>query len=597
MPFCARTSPKLNRVERPVILRSSSGIHNDGTVDGSRHIKAAWTWHSDAKYLIASLALLFALLSTVCAPLAPLFDPDEGYYPATAAETLRSGPFWDLRFNGAPRWEKPVLSYAFIEVAFRAGGENVTAARIPSAVEGATLIAIIGLLVVRLAGGRAGALSALVAGTTLGISIFSRVAHPEIALVLSVVTAELLICVWLSATDVRGQLLSALGIGIAVALGLLAKGPVAVVLPVLTFISALPFCSPSRHTVGSLAGSLAVSASVALMLTLPWYLAMWIRHGAAFMLESVWEQNVERYTSAAYGHKTGVISLLLPALLGLLPWAACLPQALVRVRPRERTSRDILRTVMCASAITALAFYSLSSSKLASYSLVCVPPLAIVIGLWLDEEFESQPTTDRPWIQTSAVLGILAAALLSGRWWIGHLVTPRQLFGAFHPAASDVGTVLGPVTLALGCLTAATAIALAFTRKLGGRVAVVACLGAVAPVAGLIAAHSLLDSMYPWADLGRRIVPGHGHVWLLGRRAPSLTFYARQPVSTVRDPTMLAAEMLHEPEGWLALTREDWTLLSATDGVRKTQTVVVAEHGRMMLVRFVNPRAEHAAIH
>ena len=62
---------------------------------------------ADGTTAIVLVALLVATLAAVCAPLSPLFDPDEGYYPATAAETLRSGTFWDLRFNEAPRWDKP----------------------------------------------------------------------------------------------------------------------------------------------------------------------------------------------------------------------------------------------------------------------------------------------------------------------------------------------------------------------------------------------------------------------------------------------------------------------------------------------------------
>jgi hypothetical protein len=45
--------------------------------------------------LVLTIAAFFGLSAALCAPVAPLFDPDEGYYPATAAETLRSGPFWD----------------------------------------------------------------------------------------------------------------------------------------------------------------------------------------------------------------------------------------------------------------------------------------------------------------------------------------------------------------------------------------------------------------------------------------------------------------------------------------------------------------------
>ena len=158
---------------------------------------------TSAKSSIALIALAVSLLAGASAPLAPLFDPDEGYYPATAAETLRGGTFWDLSFNGEPRWEKPVLSYALIEASFVTFGESATAARIPSAIEAGLLILIVGALVTRLAGARAGVVSAITVGTTVGISIFSRAAHPELALVLCVIATELLICVWLSTSDVR----------------------------------------------------------------------------------------------------------------------------------------------------------------------------------------------------------------------------------------------------------------------------------------------------------------------------------------------------------------------------------------------------------
>lgn len=123
-------------------------------------------------------ALLAAVLLTSWLATAwmPLFDPDEGYYPAAAAETRRGGSFWDIRFNAAPRWDKPVLSYALIEASFALLGEDVLAARLPSALEGTMLVLLVAAVVGRLSTRRAGFLSALVVGTTLGVSVFARVA-------------------------------------------------------------------------------------------------------------------------------------------------------------------------------------------------------------------------------------------------------------------------------------------------------------------------------------------------------------------------------------------------------------------------------------
>ena len=88
---------------------------------------------SRAAALFAALGLLVVVLAT--ANRVPLFDPDEGFYPATAAESVASGAWWDLRFNGEARWDKPVLAYALIEGSFALFGNHTVAARVPSAVQ------------------------------------------------------------------------------------------------------------------------------------------------------------------------------------------------------------------------------------------------------------------------------------------------------------------------------------------------------------------------------------------------------------------------------------------------------------------------------
>ena len=111
----------------------------DGNGDGD-FLENARSRHADhGNRFVVGIALVLAVVAFATAPIVPLLDPDEGYYPATAAESLRAGEFWDLRFNNAPRWDKPILSYALIAAAFAAFGESELAARLPSAIEGAVL--------------------------------------------------------------------------------------------------------------------------------------------------------------------------------------------------------------------------------------------------------------------------------------------------------------------------------------------------------------------------------------------------------------------------------------------------------------------------
>ena len=540
---------------------------------------------TSAKSSIALIALAVSLLAGASAPLAPLFDPDEGYYPATAAETLRGGTFWDLSFNGEPRWEKPVLSYALIEASFVTFGESATAARIPSAIEAGLLILIVGALVTRLAGARAGVVSALTVGTTVGISIFSRAAHPELALVLCVIATELLICVWLSTSDSRAQRRVAIAAGVAIGLGSLAKGPVAVALPLLTLLCMSPLIRWPADRARSLVRDVSLSLGVAIVLASPWFLAMAVRHGSAFVREAIWQQNVGRYATQTFGHKSGMLALVLPMVIGLLPWAVFLPQALARVALPRGHPREVLRTGMGMSALVALAFYSLSSSKLASYSLVCVPPLAIMVGLWLDEQID-RPSGTRTRVQVVAILGVLAGTLLSAPLWLGKLVTARQVFGAMRPQSADTSALLALPTIVLGGLIGCALVPFVLTRRVKTHVAALAWIGALAPVFVLVTARPLLHEMYPWDVLGRAIRPGQGPIWVLARRAPSLTFYSHQHVSTVPDRATLEADIVREREGWIALTRDDWTSLAEAPALKNVRMAVVAEHGRMLVVRF-----------
>jgi 4-amino-4-deoxy-L-arabinose transferase-like glycosyltransferase len=280
---------------------------------------------------------------------------------------------------------------------------------------------------------------------------------------------------------------------------------------------------------------------------------------------------------------------VLPALAGLFPWLGVLPQAVGRLRFREDGSRNVLRIFMFASTVTALVFYSLSSSKLASYSLVCIPPLAIVIGLWLDEAFDGPVAPIHAWTQTIALLAATAVALLTLPLWAGRLITVTQLFGAVRPLTSDVGALLTPVAVPLGWLVALGVGVLAMMRSTKGRAATVATIGALVPIVVLVAGRPTLQAMYPWEDLGRQIVARPGHAWLLGRRAPSLTFYAKRTVVTAPDEPALERDIRNETHGWLALTHEDWAKLAATEALKGKDVTVVCERGRMVLVWFETP--------
>lgn len=72
-------------------------------------------------------------------------------------------------------------------------------------------------------------------------------------------------------------------------------------------------------------------------------------------------------------------------------------------------------------------------------------------------------------------------------------------------------------------------------RGLRARVAILAAAGMAAPLLLVATAQPLLRAVYPWERFGREIRVTTLPVWMIGPRAPSLTFYASRPVIRISE--------------------------------------------------------------
>ncbi|HEX5070834.1 MAG TPA: glycosyltransferase family 39 protein [Vicinamibacterales bacterium] len=531
-------------------------------------------------YWLAALIVIAGALAT--ASRLPLFDPDEGYYPATAAESLDRGPWWDLRFNGDARWEKPILAYALIEGAFVLFGRSPAVARLPSAIEGAALAVLCGLILSRLVSRQAGALTSLVLATTLGVQIFARAAHPEIAVVLSIAITEMLLIMWLVIPRSQRSRWWPVWAGVSLAYGLLAKGPVAVVVPLLGTLIAAPFVIDLRARWREAAGDAAIAGGIALALAAPWYIAMTLAHGVEFLRIAIWAQNIGRYAGqmADHGQSAGVFALA--AAAGLLPWVGLLPAAVARVRNPRGSTREAVRFVLVVMAASSLAFYSASASKLASYSLALIPPLAALIALYLDDVLIDVRRGGAPAFRwAGAVLGVVATSMAILPLLHGTAFRMRDLTGGVPGAPNSAA--IGWLVASLAIIFAAGAIA-AFVLSARARIAALALTGMAAPLAALLVMAPILGDAYPWQRFGARITREPDRVWLQMYRAPSLTFFSGQTVTIVTEDE-LRDLLTGAGSGWVVLGA-DWAEQPALAARLAGGTAAVVDRSpRLILVK------------
>ena len=169
---------------------------------------------------------------------------------------------------------------------------------------------------------------------------------------------------------------------VRVRLGVLTKGPVAVVLvgaPLVLYRALDPRC-PRVSARQWLAFGLVV-----LLLAGPWFVAA-AREDGGFTGYFFWTHNVVRFV-APFDHAEPVWYFLPGLLLGLLPWTFLLP-GLARFVARRSygtaTRRPPALGFFLLAFLCAFAFFSASGCKRPAYILPALPPLALALGCYLD---------------------------------------------------------------------------------------------------------------------------------------------------------------------------------------------------------------------
>lgn len=342
---------------------------------------------------IAAVALAASLL---LATAFPLLDPDEGRNAEVAREMLAGGDWLVPHLAGMAYLDKPPALFWAEAGVMRVAGRNRWAARVPAALAACALLLVFGALAARRRGGAfARRLVALTAAAPL-FAVLSAYAIFDMLLAL---------CVAVVIAGIAEELASGpstarrTAMFLAIAAGILVKGPV-----MLAWVLG-----------GALATAL-LARSRAPLAWLKWWpgwmLALAIP-GAWFALASqrypeyphyaFLEESFERMSTGHFHRQQGW--WFVPAVLagGALPWSLLTPWRALRLR--DDTARAMLGFVVFATV-----FFTLSQSKLVTYLVPALPPLA-----WLAAEAWSAHAGRLRWWMA---LSFTPLALLAGGPWL-----------------------------------------------------------------------------------------------------------------------------------------------------------------------------------
>jgi 4-amino-4-deoxy-L-arabinose transferase-like glycosyltransferase len=474
-----------------------------------------------------------------------LIGADEPRYAQVAREMLARHDWITPVLNGRPWLEKPPLYYWQAMIAYSLFGVTDWAARLPSAFDATAMVVGTYLFFRRFSAGVA-LDAALICASSAGVIAYSRAASMDMALAATFTIAMIAWRIWNETANNNWLAV----FYAALALGTLAKGPVAPFLAALILV----VYGATRGELRQLRRAVWLPGILLFcLIALPWYVAVQARN-PSFFQQFILQHNLARFSSDLYHHREPFWYYVPVTALALMPWiafivAASIPavRAWLRSRTRENGGECNFRIFALCWLLVPLLFFSISQSKLPGYILPAVPAGALILADYLGKWHEAKESKAVS-IWLMVLHALLASAPFVPALLLAYLVTDHRL-----PAGR-------PTIIALcAAFVLAAGIAMTLASRAGLRmlrfVTLIPVLLSVAAV--LKIGSTALDQTLSARPLAQQLAVIEMHplplaVYGVPRELEyGLTFYRNQPIGRYEWGQVPAVEhFLVAPENW-----------------------------------------------
>jgi 4-amino-4-deoxy-L-arabinose transferase-like glycosyltransferase len=369
------------------------------------------------------LLLLFiavAIIDSLGNNTLPLIDRDEPRFAEASREMWQSGDYIIPRVNGDYRFDKPPLIYWCQVGAARLLGENDFSVRFPSVLFAAATALLTAIWGARLYGTKIGLWSGIVFGTCLQLFIHGRAAVADMPMIFFFLSAT-----WIAWERMENPKSRRLWVAfyISLALGFLAKGPVAL-LPIL--FPAIFYLSQRRKFSFHL-GSALLGVVVLVLIIGAWGIPALVATKGEFFAIGIGRHVVMRSVAPMQSHGANgligyVLSLpfyFLTILFSFFPWCIYLPGTIAGLR-RGPDSPE--RYLLGGIALVFLIF-TLIQTKLPHYTLPAFPLLAILTAKHLNSLVRAR-------FLAGATVALYALVSLIGFTWVAPYFPSKAAYEA-----------------------------------------------------------------------------------------------------------------------------------------------------------------------
>jgi 4-amino-4-deoxy-L-arabinose transferase-like glycosyltransferase len=495
---------------------------------GSAHLPQRSQFFSPRLWSV--LAFIFAAACIFCGLGSwALLNPDEGRNAAVALEMQKAGAWLVPIYNGIPYLDKPAFYFRTVALSLAVFGRTESAARLPSALFGFALLAMVYAFCRREYGSTAAALAVVVLATTPMFLGLARMVIFDMGLALAI-WASLFAAHIAQQKSGGARRLWFLASAIAAASAVLIKGPVGFLVP----LAVLLVLAAVERRMDWLRGMFSpLNLAVFFAIVLAWFIAVSLRR-PDFPHYGIVEESLQRFTTAKF-NRPGPFYYYVPVIAGFFfPWSALLPEAIV-AGWRERARALPADRLFGVAALVVALFFSFSHSKLPQYVLPGVVALGVIVArifalAWRNPRGRAARLVLRACV-VAAVVSLALAALLAVDVFHVRAVLPE--FGVRNAQSLLLRGLFAPLLVALAILgaTAATARLLRSCRVAFTGFLLFLPLWLVVG-RGQLRAYADSVSSRPLAQRIEAENPG-GDVVLLECFSTGLPFYLNRPVTLV----------------------------------------------------------------
>jgi 4-amino-4-deoxy-L-arabinose transferase-like glycosyltransferase len=376
-----------------------------------------------------------------------------------------SGDWVTPRLYGQPWFEKPILYYWLAAAGFLLHLPAEYAARLPSAFAALAAAVSIGWLgfkyypVVRNPKAAPALLAPLIFSCSVGGIGFARAATPDMLFSASVTLAMASAAAILSGhgrfgaprtvpEEAAQSSFAVILFGVFLGLGVLAKGPAAVLLAGGALIL---WVAATRQWRDILLFLNPFGIVAFCLITLPWYVLCALRN-PDFLHVFIFQHNFERYLTPLFQHRQPFWFFIPITILAVIPWAMLLwPAIKLGLNGwRQAAATQSPSFFFACWAVFPVLFFSLSQSKLPSYILPSVPALCLILAATLSHLLNDNSQASKN-LRKIVGVGIGSTWVVLG---IATLIWRHRLSSTMRQDAGRAVLTLGLIALIAGCVIA-----------------------------------------------------------------------------------------------------------------------------------------------